>query len=73
MSKRYELANTIRATSFTKDNYEQLLDKLHNENIKATYDEENTYDNETDHGIITAKQQEWQQTLKEKIKTVGCY
>jgi len=71
--KTCELAHTIQNTAFTIENYERLMDELRKKNFQEANEEENAYDNETDHGIITDKQQQWQTKLKEQVKAVGCY
>jgi len=71
--KACELANSIKVAKFTTDNYWKLLKQLQQENSDAALAEENTYDSETNHGLITDKQHEWEQKLKDEIKASGCY
>ena len=71
--KACELANSIRNTVFTQDNYENVLNDLQRPNAQASNEEENKYDNETNHGIIEDKQITWQNAVKEKVRTIGCY
>jgi hypothetical protein len=58
--KACELANTIRNTSFTQENYPQLLKDLQKQNAKESNEEESKYDTETNHGTIEDKQLEWE-------------
>lgn len=71
--KACELANAIRNTAFTQENYAQLLAQLQRQNADASNREENTYDAETNHGIIQDKQEEWQRRITEEVKQCGCY
>jgi hypothetical protein len=71
--KACELAETIRHTPFTQENYEQLMQQLQKQNAKDANEEESTYDNETNHGIIEDKQIEWQNRLSQKVRETGCY
>jgi hypothetical protein len=71
--KACELVNLLRKTTFTKDNYKQLLDQLQQQNSDESGREEATYDAETNHGIITDKQMEWQKRITEQVKSIGCY
>jgi len=71
--KACELAETIRNTSFTQENYQQLIQQLQKQNAKDANEEEATYDSETNHGIIEGKQIEWQARLKQKVREMGCY
>lgn len=71
--KTCELAAAIRAASFTKNNFSELLQKMQLQNSEDAKKEEDTYDNETNHGLILDKQLEWEQKVKEKIKEGGCF
>jgi hypothetical protein len=68
-----KLINTLRNTTFTKDNYDALLEQLRIKNQKESIEEEDAYDKETSHGTLSAKQQAWEKKIKEKLKTVGCF
>jgi len=50
-----------------------VINDLQKQNTQESYDEENMYDNETNHGIIKDKQIAWQNKLTEQIRTIGCY
>ncbi len=71
--KACELANAIRNTSFTQENYPRLLDEMQKQNAKDSNEEESTYDTETNHGTIEDKQREWEQKIKQKVREIGCY
>jgi len=71
--KACELASAIRKASFTEENYVKLLEDLQKQNFKDTREEEDTYDNETNHGIIEDKQIEWQSRLTKQVREIGCY
>ena len=68
-----KLVNTLHNTTFTPQNYDQLIDQLQRQNAQQSMDEENLYDNETNHGIITDKQEEWQNKINAQVKAIGCY
>jgi hypothetical protein len=71
--KACELAATIRKTAFTKESYKQLIEQLQQQNAMESAAEEAKYDAETNHGIITDKQLEWQKKITEQVKAAGCY
>lgn len=68
-----KLAKTLRTTRFTKENYSRYIEELQKQNSAAAIQEEDIYDNETIHGTIPDKQEEWQIKIKEEIKNCGCY
>jgi len=71
--KACELVKTIRNSTFTQENYKDLLEKLRNRNGDDTFAEENLYDDETVHGTVNDKQLEWERKLKEEVGSVGCF
>ncbi len=71
--KTCELINAMRKASFTKDNYLVLFEQMHKQYLDLSNEEQNTYDNETNHGTIPDKQQAWQDKIKQQAKDVGCY
>lgn len=71
--KACELAEAIRKTTFTKDNYLSVLEDLRKKYTAASNEEQNTYDNETSHGTIPGKQLEWQKKITQQVKESGCY
>jgi len=71
--KACQLVQKIRNTVITQDNFEQLLAQLQRTNAKEAEEEEELYDNETNHGIIREKQEEWMIKVKEQLKNVGCF
>ena len=72
-AKTCELLRTIEHTTFTKEQYERQLQDIYQQTNKDLNAEETQYDAETNHGIITDKQHEWEQKLKEQIAGSGCY
>jgi hypothetical protein len=71
--KTCEFAARIRAATFTKNDYDKLLQAYLDEFTRITKDEEDKYDAETNHGLVRDKQIEWQEKVKAKLKEVGCY
>ena len=71
--KACELVAAIKHTTFTQDNYVQLLEELQKKNADESNEEEQRYDRETNHGIITEMQQAWEKKISEQVKAIGCY
>ena len=63
----------MRNITFTKDNYEAILDKLAGEISDDTNDMQGRYDSETNHGIIEEQQLAWELKIKEQLKQAACY
>lgn len=71
--KACELVNTIKNTTFTQENYAQLLQELQEKNAQESNEEEMLYDKETNHGIIRDAQAAWEKKITEQVRTMGCY
>ena len=71
--KACELAEALRKAAFTKDNYLALFDQLQQQYVGQSNEEQNTYDNETNHGTIPDAQQAWQKRISLKVKALDCY
>ncbi len=71
--KACELANAIRSADLSKDNYTSVIEEMYKKYVAAANQEENTYDDDTNHGTIIAKQEEWQKKLRQQIVKCGCY
>ena len=71
--KACELATTIQHTGLTAENYKAVLDRLEEKSREDSNTEENTYDDETNHGTINDKQMEWSKKVKDRIRELGCY
>ena len=71
--KACELANAIRNTTFTKENYLALFEQLEKKYTDESNDEQEAYDSETNHGTVADKQLEWQTKLAKQVRALGCY
>ncbi len=71
--KACEWAAAIRATIFTRDNFMDQVHKLQDQFTEACKTEEDTYDQETNHGLITEKQHAWEEKVHQRLKEVGCW
>ncbi|HYD22052.1 MAG TPA: hypothetical protein VEB40_11300 [Flavipsychrobacter sp.] len=68
-----EFLHTLREYKFSFENYSDELEKLKKEAQKTVEALQDQYDEETDHGTITAKQAEWKAKIGERIKKQDCY
>ncbi len=71
--KTCEMAETIRKTHFTKENYADLLKDFQTKFGNEAVAEEDKYDGETNHSIVVEKQLEWTKLLREQIAQSHCY
>jgi hypothetical protein len=71
--KACELAETIRKTRFTRDNYASEMERLHKESTAAVSAEEELYDSETAHGINKPQQAQWEKKISQQVREIGCY
>lgn len=71
--KTCEMVNRIKSTTFTKDNYQELLEQFSDDVNRATNDMQEQYDAETDHGIIEQRQKEWEIKVKKELNSINCY
>jgi len=67
------LADKIRTTKFTRENYQRLLLELQQQHETAEEDEERQYDAETNHGTIHEQQEAWQRKIRQEVERCGCY
>ncbi len=68
-----ELINAIKAFSFSPDNYEQELRELQKKYVDKCTDMQNQYDEETHHGTLTTKQQQWEKRIADKLAEQNCF
>ncbi len=68
-----ELAALIGRTTFYKDTYEKQLEEMMRANTGNANQQQATFDEETNHGIIRDKEAAWEAKVKESIKSGGCY
>jgi hypothetical protein len=71
--KTCELANALKSLALTSENYQALLNETFNKYDAEWRQQEDEYDEETDHGTLEEKQLSWQQKVSEKLKQAGCY
>ena len=71
--KACEFAKAIRAATFTKENLVARLKEMEEQNAADSRKEEDDYDNETNHSIITDKELEWEKKIKEQLQACSCY
>jgi hypothetical protein len=71
--KACELAAAIRNAKLTRDNYASVIEQLQKQSSQATGDEEELFDAETKHGIVTDKEAAWEKKVKQQVKAIGCY
>ena len=63
-----KLIDELAKANFTKDNYNSLLTSIFEKAYKENSDVQHQYDKEAIHSIDTAKQQEWNDKIADKIK-----
>lgn len=68
-----KLLQALRTASYTQQNYQQVINQLEQDYLKSSDDEQTTYDGETHHGTIPAKQAEWKQRVNEELQQQSCY
>lgn len=71
--KACELADSIAHHSFTKENFGKELKDLLRKTDKDISALQSQYDTETNHGTNAAKQQQWNKTIRDKLKELSCY
>ncbi len=71
--KTCEWAAAIRAAHLTRDNFDKEIAKMQDFYAEAAKQQEETYDAETNHGLITEKQREWEAKLEKAIPAAGCW
>ena len=63
----------INKATFTKNNYNEQIEQIRHTNATNTFNEEDQYDLETRHSIITEKQEEWSKKINKQLKEMKCY
>lgn len=71
--KGCELKERIQQTTFNPDTYKQQLNDMLNETQEETSELQNLYDDETGHGSIIDKQEEWNKKIDNMLKKQSCY
>ena len=71
--KTCEFITKMRNVAFTKSNYQAILDKLPDEINEETNKMQESYDGESNHGIIVDKQLYWEAKVKQLMKQTTCY
>lgn len=71
--KTCELVKRMRKVAFTKNNYQELLEKFSDQVSDETNALQEQYDSETNHGINTSIQAAWEARIKEELREAGCY
>jgi len=68
-----KLVRALQAATLTRDNYTRIAEELHKRFTEAAGREEDTYDEQTNHGTLNDKQLEWQRKVHDEIRQCGCY
>jgi hypothetical protein len=71
--KACELMAAIKNYAFTPEHYEQELDALREKSLKELDAEQNLYDKQTNHGLITAEQNKWNKDITKRTLEQACY
>jgi hypothetical protein len=59
----------LRKTTFTTSNYNQLIGAAYKEFASAMNAMQAQYDNETQHGLLKDKQQEWNDKIEKQLES----
>lgn len=65
-----EFMQQLKATTFTIDNYNKLIEKLYNQSTKNLEDLQQAYDGETHNGIIKDRQQYWNEKINKRLLSI---
>lgn len=68
-----ELIHALRNYQFTPDNYEEELQQIKKKSERDTQKMQNSYDEETNHGLIEDKQSEWRNKVTELLLLQDCF
>jgi hypothetical protein len=71
--KACELAAALREATLTPQNYQTFPEEIYRKYVQETNDEQEAYDNDTNHGTIKEKQAIWEKKISERVREVGCY
>ncbi len=71
--KACELIHTLRDFKFTPDNYEEEIQLLKKQSERETQQMQDQYDEETNHGVDTQKQAEWQEKINDLMLQQDCF
>lgn len=68
-----DLIHALRNYRFTPGNYEEELQQLKKKSERDTQQMQNSYDEETNHGLIEDKQSEWRNKVTELLLLQDCF
>ncbi|MCB0700411.1 MAG: hypothetical protein H6551_12260 [Chitinophagales bacterium] len=71
--KTCEIKKRVEEMTFTPENYEKELTNLFHKLHKEAEDMQNQYDEETEHGTVIDKQEEWDKKVAESLKKYNCF
>lgn len=67
------LVHALETAEYTPENYIQKITQLHKEYMKMTETEQDQYDGETHHGLISKQQNAWEKKVKQQLSSESCY
>jgi hypothetical protein len=71
--KACELVAEIQSHTFSPENYKSELQKLYQQKEQETQEEQNRYDQETHHGLLTDVQAKWEKDINDRVHALSCY
>jgi len=71
--KAHELADALRKTALTSENYKTLSKQVYTKYMHELDSEERAYDDETHHGNKKGKQNAWDKKVNDKLSAIGSY